>query len=1054
MRIKAEFKFNVEHAANVLKWIEEVLSISLPDRDFYNALKSGEVLCDLLNKISPKAIPTTHRTSLAFKQMENISNYLRACREVLKMNDTDLFETADLFKKQNLSGVANHLDILARLAVTLPGGASLPKIQVTQALSLWSASLSEVNDFFSTDAPSPEASTPVEQELVRWANRQLSSYGEAKLAIRNLSSDLRSGIILIRLLEKLTSNSVGVYEQSPSSLTHCISNASQICRFLSSQLFAQIDFLQASDIVQGRTEALVKFVQWAREKFDLEFAFLSLLGRSTDVDPEELPTASTVTSTLAVDHNMPSSSPSSSSSSSFSSQPNSAMSPDPMPQAAQPTVDHEVDSKITENEKYLEELSSLVSQLQNRSSELAARLVTDQTNLDQLVASIEARTKAWAQEEQQYEARQKQVEALREKQKEAAKARQNKAIQELEDRRKQLEDLLERKQKELNDIEAKTLLARMQEVVPEPSPRETPAEVVEEAPAVASPTPDSPSNRPSSSSHNRSSKSSKDSSKSKSSSHSKSSRSSSSSKSSGDSKSSRSSSGRSHDRTTREQSAAIRAQFLELFNQSKLDHDAQLEELRQERLRSAEEFSLDRQKMADALEQLRKELTDQQEAFKAVQEQRMAWQAEWEDRINERKRTEQSWKDEDENRQKNSRAYMLSSFGKRTSALAPRKTPEATPRPPGPPPVAETPEVLAAQTAIRKRIMEEVLSTEESYVSALNTLEQGMYTPLKDVLSAKDHATFFSTLPELATVHRAFLLELKAAFAVWGDSSSIAHLFTKLDATPYFGYVAANPYLPLLLRLYRTRYPGFPGIVKAFESRQKSRLDVEALMIMPVQRLPRYVLLLREMRKYSSVAHAPERCQELDRVIATLQSSLDKINSLMDKRVNSSVPVLQMMVDFFEAPLNLHEAIISTSRILVTPPALLTFKRQEAPSSSGRPKSTLIQLKSSSVSHITSPKKNADIYGWLFNDLIVLAEKLPESPSDNNQSKTHRLVQLVTLSDFTAAWSDSKHPNTFGIDFCSLRWVFFTPSAEVRGEWLRGLHLLKETQQNQLFSLK
>ena len=87
VRIKAEFKFNVEHADNVLKWIEDVLGISIQDRDFHNALKSGEILCDLVNRISPKAVPVTHRTSLAFKQMENISNYLRACREVLKMKD-------------------------------------------------------------------------------------------------------------------------------------------------------------------------------------------------------------------------------------------------------------------------------------------------------------------------------------------------------------------------------------------------------------------------------------------------------------------------------------------------------------------------------------------------------------------------------------------------------------------------------------------------------------------------------------------------------------------------------------------------------------------------------------------------------------------------------------------------------------------------------------------------------------------------------------------------------------------------------------------------------
>ena len=193
----------------------------------------------------------------------------------------------------------------------------------------------------------------------------------------------------------------------------------------------------------------------------------------------------------------------------------------------------------------------------------------------------------------------------------------------------------------------------------------------------------------------------------------------------------------------------------------------------------------------------------------------------------------------------------------------------------------------------------------------------------------------------------------------------------------------------------------------------------------------------------------------MEGAIKTLQSALDKINILIDKRISSSVPVIQSIVDNFEAPINLCDAVISTSRVLQTPPSVLIFKRQEAPSFSGRPKSAVVGLtkssSSASQSHLIVPKKNTEIHAWLFNDLIILAEKLPESSSD---SKTHRLLQIITVADFISGWSDSRHPNVFGIDFCSTRWIFTAPSIEVRGEWLRGLHLLKETQQNQLFSLK
>ena len=128
IRNKVELKFNAAHAECALQWIEQVLDTPLSSHDFHGNLKSGEVLCNLLNKIRPGTIPLIHRSNLAFKQMENISTYLVACREVLKMSDTDLFETSDLFKQQNLGSVVTHLRRLASFVRTLPGCESLPNI--------------------------------------------------------------------------------------------------------------------------------------------------------------------------------------------------------------------------------------------------------------------------------------------------------------------------------------------------------------------------------------------------------------------------------------------------------------------------------------------------------------------------------------------------------------------------------------------------------------------------------------------------------------------------------------------------------------------------------------------------------------------------------------------------------------------------------------------------------------------------------------------------------------------------------------------------------------
>ena len=56
-----------------------------------------------------------HETSLPFKQMENISQYLTVC-ERLGMNKVDLFQTIDLYEGKDMMCVLNSINALKQLA--------------------------------------------------------------------------------------------------------------------------------------------------------------------------------------------------------------------------------------------------------------------------------------------------------------------------------------------------------------------------------------------------------------------------------------------------------------------------------------------------------------------------------------------------------------------------------------------------------------------------------------------------------------------------------------------------------------------------------------------------------------------------------------------------------------------------------------------------------------------------------------------------------------------------------------------------------------------------
>eukprot|EP01119_Soliformovum_irregulare_P013730 TRINITY_DN3684_c0_g1_i1.p2 TRINITY_DN3684_c0_g1~~TRINITY_DN3684_c0_g1_i1.p2 ORF type:complete len:130 (-),score=44.36 TRINITY_DN3684_c0_g1_i1:99-488(-) len=76
--------------------------------DFHEDLKSGVALCKMFNKFYPGKISKINTGKMPFIQMENIGNYLDACKAA-GIPVTDLFQTVDLFEAKNLNQVVLHI---------------------------------------------------------------------------------------------------------------------------------------------------------------------------------------------------------------------------------------------------------------------------------------------------------------------------------------------------------------------------------------------------------------------------------------------------------------------------------------------------------------------------------------------------------------------------------------------------------------------------------------------------------------------------------------------------------------------------------------------------------------------------------------------------------------------------------------------------------------------------------------------------------------------------------------------------------------------------------
>ncbi|XP_033217656.1 muscle-specific protein 20-like [Belonocnema kinseyi] len=114
VRAKLAGKRNLEQEKEAQEWIETILGKKFPvGETFEDVLRDGQVLCQLMNKISPGSIPKINTSGGQFKMMENINVFQKALKEY-GVDDIDVFQTVDLYDKKDISQVTTTLFSLGR----------------------------------------------------------------------------------------------------------------------------------------------------------------------------------------------------------------------------------------------------------------------------------------------------------------------------------------------------------------------------------------------------------------------------------------------------------------------------------------------------------------------------------------------------------------------------------------------------------------------------------------------------------------------------------------------------------------------------------------------------------------------------------------------------------------------------------------------------------------------------------------------------------------------------------------------------------------------------
>eukprot|EP01119_Soliformovum_irregulare_P021577 TRINITY_DN7213_c0_g1_i1.p1 TRINITY_DN7213_c0_g1~~TRINITY_DN7213_c0_g1_i1.p1 ORF type:complete len:1482 (+),score=340.98 TRINITY_DN7213_c0_g1_i1:64-4509(+) len=310
--------------------------------------------------------------------------------------------------------------------------------------------------------------------------------------------------------------------------------------------------------------------------------------------------------------------------------------------------------------------------------------------------------------------------------------------------------------------------------------------------------------------------------------------------------------------------------------------------------------------------------------------------------------------------------------------------------------------------SLRRQVALEILSSEKSYLAVLDILKEVFMDPLRKSLSGRVILTqdqigiIFSNLPFLRSINGDLYQKLETRISKWSPSQLLGDIFVEMaDSLQYSYSQYINNYDQALKMLSYCQQNEKMFQVFLESSRNHPTygyIDIGAFLISPVQRLPRYELLLKELVKYTP----PDNRDYLQ-----LTMALAKI-----KDVTTYVNENRRKAE------NLHK-IISIQNSLI-----------------GKTRGSLFHLNRIFVdeANVTMMRRGKKVkrYVFLFSD-IILVTKLKKS----RDSIKYENKEAISLDG--AEFRLSNEANTFQVVVPGEIYTFVMESAVVLNHWVEAI---------------
>mmetsp|Transcript_9885 Transcript_9885/g.24675 ORF Transcript_9885/g.24675 Transcript_9885/m.24675 type:complete len:830 (-) Transcript_9885:169-2658(-) len=188
----------------------------------------------------------------------------------------------------------------------------------------------------------------------------------------------------------------------------------------------------------------------------------------------------------------------------------------------------------------------------------------------------------------------------------------------------------------------------------------------------------------------------------------------------------------------------------------------------------------------------------------------------------------------------------------------------------------------------KHQLIKELLYTETRYVEDLKVLLKVYVEPLKDskYLAVNEHAAIFSNIEGLVAMNAELLELLRARYDEWPAKSTFGDIFVaKKDLLQLYGRFVRNFRVSneVIDQLTAKKTP----FSQFLEEQRRETKALNAYLIMPVQRLPRYEMMLEQIFDLTDAEHEDkDHLRQAVKIVKETTEYIDRLTASRNKQVS------------------------------------------------------------------------------------------------------------------------------------------------------------------------